>query len=529
MKGKTSTSGMYTSLQAMFVLLCIRSEILYPYSWLTQTDAINALLGRLNNSAFWSASEAWVYLTEALRHWNGLTEQWNAQYFLENANGQWVNTGTQTGSPRLRTVTDQYLYNQMCSMLLEPQLNAGAWAGSSQFNLGNFQSALQKRTQEVIQAASTNLVVLPPIQSNLGPGTRFVTLPDTVLEPRRIRFMALMAQTIGNAPIGSTSVTLSSMTGIQAGYVLEGAGIQSGTFIIGIQANVATISQPTTATLSQTQVQAYFPITLTREDPISFQSFEPEYLQTVAFPKSWAIADEPPLGFYVDIAPTVPGYYEVLALVAGPTFSPPNASLLGVPDDWSMLPMYGALADVLGMEAESTDRARAAYCLERYTQMLEMVRDANWLLQTFLGGGVAYTTSLAQMDGLAIGWQESNSNLPSVVLAGTDMLAPVPGTSQLMSAMLVGNAPLLDTTGVYVQVSRDDFEAVLNYAQHIATFKMGNDRFQATMPMLKDFYRAAVAVNARWATYGIFVRLLRREGEKQGLTEPKELKNAMAG
>lgn len=491
------------------------------YTWLTQTNAIAALQARLNSNVFWTAAECWVYLSESLRHWNGLTEQWNASFSLPNSNGQWVNSGTQAGSPRLRTVTDQYLYNQMCSMLLEPQLNAGAWAGTNQFTLANFQYCLQKRTQEVIQAATTNIVQLPPIQSNLGPGTRFVTLPDTVLEPIRIRFMALMVQTTAAASTGASQITVGSAQGIQQGYVIAGAGIQAGTFVTSIAENAAQISLPTTGTLSA--VQFYLPITLTREDPIAFQSFEPEYLETVGFPRSWAIADEPPLGFYVDIVPTVPGYFDVIALSSGPTFAPPAASLLGVPDDWSLVPMYGALADVLGMESEATDRQRAAYCLQRYDQMLEMMKASNWLLQTFLAGGVSYATSLADMDSYAVGWQESQQNLPAVIQAGMDMLAPIPGLAQLLSVTMVGNAPLLDSTNTYVQVSRDDFEAVLNYAQHIASFKQGGVEFASTMPLLEDFYRAAVALNKRWATYGIFVRMLRAEGKKQTEAEPKEV------
>ena len=490
------------------------------YSWLTQTAAIEALQGRLKNTVFWTPSELQSYLWEALRHWNGLTEQWNASLNINNANGQWVNTGTLAGSPRLRSVTDQYLYGQMCSMLLEPQLNAGAWAGSSQFNLSNFQYCLQKRTQEVIQATSCNLVQLSPIAST--PGTRSSVLPDTVLQPRRIRFMALMAQTTATASSGASTVNVGSATGIVVGQGIVASGIQAGTFVTSISGTAVRISLPTTAPLSSAATQFYLPITLTREDALAFQSFEPEYLQTVGFPQSWAIASEPPLAFDVDIAPTTPGYYDVLALKAGPTFAPPAASLLGVPDDWSMVPMYGALADVLGMESEATDRARAAYCMNRYTQMLEMMKGSNWLLQTFLNGVASETTSLAEMDSLAVGWQESQTNLPAVVEAGIDLIAPIPGSGQLVTLTLLGNAPLLDSTNTYVQVSRDDFEAVLNYAQHVASFKMGGAEFEATMPLLNDFYRAAVSVNKRWMTYGVFSGELRSQGKKQESAEPKE-------
>jgi hypothetical protein len=490
------------------------------YSWLTQTAAIEALQGRLKTTVYWTASELWVYLTESLRHWNGLTEQWNQPFNLNNAQNQWINTGTAASSPRLRSVTDQYLYGQMCSMLLEPQLSGGAWAGTNQFTLQNLQDCLQKRTQEVIQATSCNIAQLSPVAST--PGTRRATLPDTVLEPRRIRFLALMLSTSGSGSSGASTVNVGSAAGIAEGQVITGTGIQAGTFVTGISGLAVSLSLPTSGAVSGI-VQFYLPITLTREDALAFQSFEPEYPQTVGFPQAWAIASEPPLAFDVDLAPTTPGNFDVLALNAGPTFAPPAASLLGVPDDWSLVPMYGALADVLGMESEATDRQRAAYCLERYQQMLEMMRGSNWLLQSFISGAVANSTSLAEMDALSVGWQQSQSNLPALVEAGIDFIAPVPGAGQLVTLQLLGNAPLLDSTDTYVQVSRDDFEAVLNYAQHLSCFKLGGSEFAATMPMLKDFYRAAASVNKRWATYGVFVQMLREQGRAQEEAEPKEV------
>ncbi len=493
------------------------------YSWLTLTEAINALQGRLKNSSFWTPQELKSYLFESLRHWNGLTEQWNQPFDLNNANGQWINTGTVANSPRIRTVTDQYLYGQMCSMLLEPQLSGGAWAGTNQFTLQNLQYSLQKRTQEVIQATSCNITQLSPI--NLTPGTRRSTFPDTVLEPRRIRFLALMLSTTGTASSGASQVNVGSPMGIAEGQVITGTGIQPGTFVTGISGTEVSISLPTSGAVSGT-VQFFLPITLTREDALAFQSFEPGYLQAVSFPQSWAIASEPPLGFDVDVASTVPGNFDVLALSSGPTFAPPAASLLGVPDDWSLVTMYGALADVLGMESEATDRQRAAYCLERYTQMLEMMKGSNWLLQTFINGAVSDATSLAEMDSLAVGWQESQQNLPALVQAGMDMIAPVPGSGQLVTLQLLGNAPLLDATNTYVQVSRDDWQSILDYSQHAAMFKAGGSEFMATMPMLKGFYQAAAAVNKRWATMGVFVEMLRAQGRKQEGAEPKEVAGA---
>lgn len=491
------------------------------YSWLTISEAIAALQARLKNTAsgFWTDAECQIYLWESLRHFNGLCEQWNQTFNIPNANGQWINTGTLTGSPRLRSVTDQDLYGQMCSMLLEPQLVAGAWAGTNQFTLQNLQWSLQKRVQEVIQQTSCNIAQLSPINATPGVRNGYV-LADTVLEPRRNRFLALMAQTTGTASSGASSVTVGSPAGIVEGRVISGTGIQTGTFVTAVTGTSIGLSLPTSGAVSG-NVQFFQPYLLTREDVLSFQSFEPQYLQTVGFPQSWAVASEPPLSFDVDIAPATPGYFDLLALNAAATFAPPAATLLGVPDDWSMVPMYGALADVLGQEAESTDRQRAAYCLERYTEMLEMMKQSNWLTQTLINEAVSRPVALADMDGLAVNWQTSQENLPAVIEAGPDFIAPVPGSGNLLSVNLVGNAPLLDSTNTYVQVAQDDWDAVLNYSHHTATFKCGGAEFQATLPMLKSFYQFCADRNKRWLKSGLFVRYLRSEGRKEDVANPR--------
>lgn len=489
------------------------------YSWLTKSASITALQARLSNSAFWTSTELFLYITESLRHFNGLTEQWNQTFAIPNANGQWIDTGTLAGSPRIRTVTDAYLYTQMAYMLLESVTN-GAWTGSSQFTLQNLQWSLQKRVQEVIQATSCNIAQLSPINSTPGIRNGYI-LADTVLEPRRNRFMSLVAQTTATGLSGASYLSVASAQGIWKGQTISGAGIQAGTFVTYLSGTTVGLSLPTTAPLSTTSVQFYQPYLLTREDSLSFQSFEPGYLQTVGSPQSWAVASEPPLSFDVDIAPSTPGYFDMLALNASATFAPPSVSLLGIPDDWSMVPMYGALADVLGQEAEATDQARAAYCLQRYEELLQAMKQSNWLTQTLINGAVSNTVALKDMDALAVNWQTSDENLPAVIEAGMDFIAPVPGNGASLSVNFVGNAPILDTTGTYVQVSRDDWDCVLNYAHHLASFKCGNEVFQATIPMLKSFYQYCADRNRRWATYGIFAHYLRNEGKKQGTAEPK--------
>ena len=90
--------------------------------------------------------------------------------------------------------------------------------------------------------------------------------------------------------------------------------------------------------------------------------------------------------------------------------------------------MYGALADLLSEEPESTDRQRAAYCAKRYEDGLKMLRLSNWMNQALIDGAVADTPSLEKKDRWSIGWQEDAGSIPCVVTDGIDECNIAPQT-----------------------------------------------------------------------------------------------------
>ena len=161
----------------------------------TYLQARQALAARLAivwqadpSSNFWTDAELGFYLAEALRTWNALTEQWNSNFsFLSNSLQTWYSLASLPGSPRLRTLTDAYLYTILQYHLLEPPTGAGAWTGTSQFSLADLQYALQRRRDEVIQLSGCNLAQLPPLAS--ASNQRRTYFPDSTLEPRRTRFI----------------------------------------------------------------------------------------------------------------------------------------------------------------------------------------------------------------------------------------------------------------------------------------------------------------------------------------------------
>jgi hypothetical protein len=429
------------------------------FQWLTFAAAKQALAQRLADptNAFWTNPELGLYLAEALRTFNALTEQWNADLAFTPNFVPWYDLSRLPGSPRLRTLTDTDLYTILEYHLLEPP-TGGVWTGTSQFNIADLQFALQRRRDEMIQVSGCNIAQMGPLPS--VPNTRRTYFPDSTLELRRARFMP-----------------------------------DSG-----------------------------LPNTMTREDNLAWDSFEPDHAQTPSVPQSWGVITGPPLAMDVDTGPNVAGQYDVIALMAGIPFNPPANTLLGVPDDWSWLAKWGAMSDLLGRDSEATDRARADYCLKRYQDGLQIMKASNWLLTATINGIPVDTPSVREQDGFSPEWQNDGSAWPSIVTAGMDFLAPCPvgGSPRGVSLVVVGNAPVPVLDADFVQISKDAFDVILDYAQVLASFKMGGEEFSSTKDLEKNFFQFAMETNKRLAAMGLFRDMLGLEGRRQDINQPRK-------
>lgn len=433
------------------------------YQWLTFANAKTALSARLAdpNQIFWTNTEVGLYLIEGLQVWNALTEIWNDTFaFAATSANVWYDLSRLSGSPRLRTTTDTNLYSLMEYMLLEPA-TGGSWTGTSQFSISDLSGALQRRRDEMIQAVACNLAQLPQIPTT--PNVRRTYFQDSTLEPRRARFIP-----------------------------------DSGT-----------------------------PITLTRDDDYAFDHFESQHLQTNALPSYWSLIAGPPLTLDLDVGPSVPGGLDILSLQAGLTFAPPASTLLGVPNDWAWVAKWGALADLLGRDSEATDRARADYALKRFLMGLEVMKQSNWLLSATINGVPCDTPSVREQDAFLVEWENNSGAYPALVTAGMDLCAACPVASGSgvtgVSCVLVGNAPIPVLDSDFVQISRDAFDVILDYAQVLAQFKQGGSEFSSTKDLEQNFFRFAAQTNKRLAALGIFRDELGYEGRRQDVTQPRTM------
>jgi len=433
-----------------------------PYTYLTFAQARQQLASKLadEGNVRWTDTENRFYIYEALRMWNCLTATWKTDWSFNFNTGTtvtWINSGTGlpgNPSPRLQQVTYGQLYQMMQYHLQQPA-SGEVWTGTTQFQMVDLIGAVNRHRAEIQQQTACNTIIfnLPAVSDS-----RAAVLPDTILEVIRARWVPA--------------------------FPTDGP-----------------------------------PVTLVRDDRLGEMYYEAGYVQAPAgIPSDYDVSSVAPLQFFVDIAPNVPGLYEIVAIQASPdSTSPPTTTGIFIPDDFIWVLKNGAMADILGRESEATDRPRAEYFQKRYQDGLKLLQNTPWILTAYINNVPVDTPSLVEQDGYAAEWDSKPATLQEIITTGIDFFAVVPDINNPTSVTLsmLGNAPVPVLDSDPIQVSRDVLEAIIDYAQFLATIKIGGAEFQSALPLEANFIRLASMTNGRLVKTGAFIDVLYKQGARQ--------------
>ncbi len=419
---------------------------------------------------FWSDAEIGSYLTEALRTWNALTNYWRGDFLFDSSPNQyWYDLTSQTNSLRPYTVTDADLYSQMEYHLLEPSSGINPWTGSLQFTADDLLNAVQRRRDELLSITGCSIyrITTPAVNAR-------ITLPDTVLDVRRMAYF----------PAGGLNP---------------------------------------------------LPSVMWQEDAWGAQAFDRNYTILPPYtvvppgqPQLYFLSTQPPISFDVDTAPGAGGYYEVLVTQAGAALSATTPQLLYIPDDWSWAIKWGALADLLSRESYSQDLPRAKYCETQYRMALAGLAKGSAIMQLRANNVALQVDSVRDADLYQTGWQALDAGPPTMGLtAGLNLMALLPKPDQPLSvnysltATVVENAPIPVSDGDFVQVGRDDLDALIDYTQHLAAFKQGGKEFTDTAPLLQRFLKQASLYGFKLKEMAEYTDTLLGIAERQEQTFPR--------
>jgi len=454
------------------VLAQMAAEILIDSSaaatcCLSFLDMANLLAARLYDPTFqfWTQAELTLYLQEAMQTWQALTGYWRGDF------------------PFVPT------------------------AGVAWYDIPSMASSLRKYTVSDDQLLTTVQYHLlePPTGSGVWTGSAQFALTDLTSALLRRK-----EELVGISGCTWTRIQIPAIPGRTA-----------------LPTNVVDLRR---ATFTPASPALGGPITLWQSDQWSYQSFQVGYTTSPGpFPSSFSVSTEPWLTFDVDVQPGVPGTYTLLVIQSGPQCSDPN-----LPDDWQWVTKWGMLSDLLSRESNAKDPLRAKYAEQRYQQGLKLLSVAPALLVVAVNGVPIWQDSVRSMDTYSVGWEAAPLGPPTMaVTAGLNLLAlsppPDSSTAYNLTLTVIENAPVALVAGGCLSLSRELVDLMLDYAQHLAAFKMGGEEFVATEQLYNRFMQYAAMYSSRLGEQGEFQRILWDISQRQEDLDPRYGQDAEPG
>jgi len=192
------------------------------------------------------------------------------------------------------------------------------------------------------------------------------------------------------------------------------------------------------------------------------------------------------------------GTLDMVTVNTGTALDPTIGVLLGIPDDYTLAVKWGAMADLLAKDGPARDPIRSAYCERRYQLAVELTKIAPVVVNAEINGVSLDTDSLTNMDAYNPTWQTTTGEPNSVASIRTLVaLAPCPDSVYSILFDVVCKAPIPSGDTEFVQIGLEQLDPLMDYAKHLAAFKMGGEEFKATFKGAQNFFNAALSYNER--------------------------------
>lgn len=406
-----------------------------PYQQVAFSDLKTLALNRLGNSTFWSATEVGVYINEAIRIWNTMTGYWaGAAAVTVTAAPTALRFHTNTLVGQ--TVTDQNILNEIQHHVMETA-NNGASFDSDIWTIAEVVDWLNDRNRRFL--AETRLI------QNLGNIT-------TVINQARYELNDLSATLI----------------------------------------DIIRIAWVKTSDNSSYEVSAF--------DPLRMDLLRSNWPSQQDTPVIYSRIVQPTTSIDLIPAPNVAGKLDIIYTDTGAALSN-TAVVTTVPNDFTPYVKWGVLADMFKKEGQSFDPLRWAYCRRRFEEGVLIAQQPFHLVNRMEFNGVPMEeSSLFMLDQLIPKWQDDRGTPSKWILAGlTKFIIHPEHTAGGLVVDIEGykNAPILSAAGDFIDIGRWQLEYLLDYIQHIATFKVGGAVFEATLPLYENFLKGAMIQNSR--------------------------------
>lgn len=437
------------------------------YRQTTQATALAQLAARLDDPAniFWARSELRLYLVEALRTWQAYTSWYRTpaqldptDYLSASTGAAWYDLSILPGMSYNVTWGD--LAGQLACHLLEVP-------ATQQFPPQTIQNAVQNRMRR-FRADSGIVIDYMLSTAALQPPSRW----DSGVQWSQIPPIYWSSNPNGKAVLVGDVIDVRRAAWVDStGYVRN----------------------------------------LWRANEWEMNSFRTDWMAVTGPPQVYSLAATRPLTMQIAPGGEGPGVLEILAVGPGPDIADPR-TILAIPDDFTWGVKFGALADLLSGDGEAKDVARAQYCAKRYEECVELARSFPSVVNARTPASkVVWTGSVFEMDAFAAGWQNAPSAF-ALGMGGRNLAAISAQTSVWFD--LAANFPVPAADSDWINLPADAMHAVIDYAQHLAAFKMGGDEFFATEQQRASFVQAAAMQNSRLRQLNFYNEAMRAPAAK---------------
>lgn len=381
----------------------------------------------------WLEPELKLYIQQAIRTFNALTNHFRDGVSFSTTNQQaFYDLPTIVPSLRGVTYTVQQAVTQIAYMLLEPPPVGNTWRGTQQYSLTDIVSALQQARDTFLLETGV-LVTRQAVTVDPAPANGEVDLPETVMALRRVAY----ADDEGSI------------------YVLR------------------------------------------RDDTFGFTRYRPTW-QTAraALPLAYSVSTTPPLVLTMAPPTTTTGELDLLTLDRGEAIDLLDTSqVLGVPDDWAWVVIFGALTQLFQRDGLALDMLRAKACEALWADGIQRAVRAAVVLNATVNSTPTPLGSVSDADAYSAGWQMVAGVPRRVLTTGQNLIGlwpppgvPPAGGSYSVTLDVVRNAPVPTADTDYLQVGEEMLNDLLDYAQFLALVKEGPGQMDAAMGLLTQFY-----------------------------------------
>ena len=157
-------------------------------------------------------------------------------------------------------------------------------------------------------------------------------------------------------------------------------------------------------------------------------------------------------------------------------------------------------------EGERRDKFRAEYCAMRVKDAMVVARVYPGVYRAFIDNQETGVTTAWDQDAVAPNWRNQRGDSQQVIQHSFNYvsLSPVPTTTSshldgkfTLTCDVSANAPIPESEAEYLDLGSEHVQTLLDYAHHLACFKLGGQEFADSIPSYQRFLLQAMSLNAK--------------------------------